>query len=32
LIITQGQGHNYWEGFFRCQALIEFAVRCARAG
>jgi alpha-beta hydrolase superfamily lysophospholipase len=32
LIIAQGQGHNYWEGFFRCQALIEFAVRCARAG
>jgi pimeloyl-ACP methyl ester carboxylesterase len=32
LIIAQGQGHNYWEGFFRCQSLIEFAVRCARAG
>jgi len=32
LIIAEGQGHNYWEGFFRCQSLIEFAVQCAQAG
>jgi pimeloyl-ACP methyl ester carboxylesterase len=32
LIIAKGQGHNYWEGFFRCQSLIDFAVECAQAG
>jgi alpha-beta hydrolase superfamily lysophospholipase len=32
LIIAKGQGHNYWEGFFRCQPLIDFAVQCAQAG
>jgi alpha-beta hydrolase superfamily lysophospholipase len=32
LIIAEGQGHNYWEGFFRCQSLIDFAVQRAQAG
>ena len=32
LIIAEGQGHNLWEGFFRCQELIDFAVQRARAG
>lgn len=30
LVIAEGQGHNMWEGFFRCQALVDFAI--ARAG
>lgn len=32
LIVANGQGHNFWEGFFRCQELVEFAVRRAKAG
>jgi hypothetical protein len=28
----KGQGHNHWEGFFRCKALIEFAIERARDG
>ncbi len=32
LVIAKGQGHNYWEGFFRCEALVEFAIKHARAG
>jgi pimeloyl-ACP methyl ester carboxylesterase len=32
LIVAQGQGHNYWEGFFRCQKLIDFAITRAKAG
>jgi 6-phosphogluconolactonase len=32
LIVAKGQGHNYWEGFFRCQELIDFAIARARAG
>lgn len=32
LIVAKGQGHNYWEGFFRCQALVDFAIDRARAG
>ena len=32
LIVAKGQGHNYWEGFFRCKELIEFAIERARAG
>jgi dipeptidyl aminopeptidase/acylaminoacyl peptidase len=32
LIIAKGQGHNYWEGFFRCRELIDFAVARAKAG
>jgi pimeloyl-ACP methyl ester carboxylesterase len=26
LIVAEGQGHNYWEGFFRCQPLVEFVI------
>ena len=32
LIVAKGQGHNYWEGFFRCPELIEFAIARARSG
>jgi 6-phosphogluconolactonase len=32
LVVAKGQGHNYWEGFFRCQELIDFAIAQARAG
>jgi 6-phosphogluconolactonase len=32
LIVVRGQGHNYWEGFFRCQELVDFAIDRARAG
>ena len=32
LIVAKGQGHNYWEGFFRCRELVEFAIDRARAG
>jgi fermentation-respiration switch protein FrsA (DUF1100 family) len=29
LIVAEGQGHNFWEGFFRCQELIDFVIKCA---
>jgi pimeloyl-ACP methyl ester carboxylesterase len=32
LNVAKGQGHNYWQGFFRCQALLDFAIERARAG
>ncbi|MGE3820384.1 MAG: alpha/beta hydrolase family protein, partial [Isosphaeraceae bacterium] len=32
LIVAQGQGHNFWEGFFHCRELIDFAIERARAG
>lgn len=32
LIVAKGQGHNYWEGFFRCQELVDFAIAQARRG
>ena len=32
LVVATGQGHNYWEGFFRCEKLVEFVIRRARAG
>ena len=32
LVIAEGQGHNYWPGFFRCQPLVDFAIRQAKAG
>ena len=32
LIEAKGQGHNYWQGFFRCQELIDFAIARAQAG
>lgn len=30
LIVAKGQGHNYWEGFFRCQELVDFAIARAK--
>lgn len=32
LIVVEGQGHNFWEGFFHCQELVNFAIARARAG
>lgn len=32
LLVAKGQGHNFWEGFFRCQELIDFAIARARDG
>ena len=32
LIVAKGQGHNYWEGFFRCQELVDFAIERAKEG
>jgi arylsulfatase A-like enzyme len=32
LIVAKGQGHNYWEGFFHCQELIDFAIARAKIG
>ncbi|QDU36959.1 Carboxylesterase NlhH [Maioricimonas rarisocia] len=32
LIVVEGQGHNYWEGFFHCQSCVDFAIRQAKAG
>ena len=32
LIEARGQGHNFWEGFFHCRELVDFAIGKARAG
>ena len=32
LQIAPGQGHNYWEGFFRCRPLIDFVISRAKSG
>ena len=32
LIVAEGQGHNFWEGFFHCQQLVDFLIEKARAG
>jgi alpha-beta hydrolase superfamily lysophospholipase len=32
LVVAKGQGHNYWEGFFRCPELVEFAIDRALNG
>ena len=32
LIIADGQGHNFWEGFFREPKLVEFAIEAAKRG
>ena len=32
LIVARGQGHNFWEGFFHCQELVDFLVARSRAG
>ncbi len=31
LIVAKGQGHNFWEGFFRCQELVDFVIARAKA-
>lgn len=30
LKVVAGQGHNFWEGFFRCQELVDFVVDSGR--
>jgi hypothetical protein len=32
LIVAEGQGHSFWEGFFHCQPLVDFLIESARAG
>lgn len=32
LVIPQGQGHNFWPGFFRSDELIQFVIHAARSG
>ena len=32
LIVAKGQGHNLWEGFFRCQELVDFTIARAKEG
>jgi hypothetical protein len=32
LIEAKGQGHNFWEGFFHCRELVDFAIDRARKG
>ncbi len=32
LVVAKAQGHNYWEGFFHCQDLVDFAIARAREG
>lgn len=29
LVVARDQGHNFWEGFFRCQELVDFAIEGA---
>lgn len=32
LVVLKGQGHNFFEGFFKCQELVDFTITRARAG
>jgi dipeptidyl aminopeptidase/acylaminoacyl peptidase len=32
LVVAKGQGHNFWEGFFQCQELVDFSIARAKAG
>jgi len=32
LMIAEGQGHTFWEGFFHCEPLVEFLIERAKAG
>ncbi len=32
LIVANGQGHSFWEGFFHEQALVDFAIARAKIG
>ena len=29
LVVPKGQGHNMWEGFFKCDELVNFVINCA---
>ena len=31
LVVAAGQGHNMWEGFFKCDRLVEFVIEHAEA-
>lgn len=31
LKVIKGQGHNFWEGFFRCQELVDFVIKQAKS-
>ena len=31
LLVPKGQGHNMWEGFFRCEGLVAFVIRHAKS-
>jgi alpha-beta hydrolase superfamily lysophospholipase len=30
LIVAEGQGHSFWEGFFTCQPLVDFLIDRAK--
>ena len=30
LVVPKGQGHNFWEGFFHCQELVDFVIAKAK--
>ena len=30
LLVPKGQGHTMWEGFFRCEVLVDFVIRHAK--
>lgn len=32
LVVPDGQGHNFWPGFFRCEELIQFVIERSQAG
>ena len=32
LIVAEGQGHSFWEGFFRCEEVVDFLIARAKAG
>lgn len=32
LVVPDGQGHSFWEGYFRCRELVDFAIARAHAG
>lgn len=29
LVVAEGQGHNFWPGFFQNEEFVEFVIRCA---
>ncbi|MGE0536750.1 MAG: alpha/beta hydrolase family protein [Pirellulales bacterium] len=31
LVVSKGQGHNMWSGFFECPELVTFVIRCSQA-